>query len=195
MKKSVLAIIMVLTMLLSFTSCIPKKYESLYDSLNKLCDVNYNKITVDVTSITSDGLLNAEYVLTSNQVTYEIEKFNMLPTDGSFSDVPLDYKTTFSGTAEIENGQVVKLDDAPVTLPSYDTLKGSFNFDEANFTDVITSDGQFDAKVVSPSSFMGATTDVTDMSVTIEYSESAFVKITLSYRTAHSKVTTVYSFE
>ncbi len=191
MKKRFLAVIILLTMLLSFISCKPKP--TVYTSLNELCDVHYNEITVEVETETNGACLKAEYVLTSNQVTYEIEQLNMLPTDGDFSDIS--YKTLFSGTAEIQNGQVVKLDDVPVSLPSYDTLKGSFNFDEANFTDVITSDGQFDAKVVSPSSFMGATTDATDMSVTVEYSESAFVKITLSYRTAHSKVTTVYSFE
>lgn len=195
MKKSILIILLMLMFLISFTSCRQESEKNIYDVLNSLTEKEYSTISIDVSTLTAGEELKANYILKQDCVDYNIEQINRLPEDGSFSDVPFDYKTEFSGTAEIKNGQVVKLDDTPVTLPSYDTLKGSFNFDEANFTDVITSDGQFDAKVVSPSSFMGATTDATDMSVTIEYSESAFVKITLSYRTAHSKVTTVYSFE
>ena len=81
-----------------------------------------------------------------------------------------------------------------VTLPSYDELKGNFSFAESNFKNVTTQGNSFSADVVSPSNFYGSTVNVQNMKVTVEYTETAFSKMVITYQTANSTVTTTYEF-
>lgn len=70
----------------------------------------------------------------------------------------------------------------------------SMHFDENNFTDVVSSDGKFSARVVSPSKFITDLIDATDMSISVEYTALALTKVTIDYKTTTSKLTMVYTF-
>lgn len=173
----------------------PEPTETVYDILNRLTKEKYQKVKLSITTVTGDITLKANYVLTASLVEYSIEQLNKLPIDGNFAGMSPDHKVTLTGTATIENGKVTKLDGADVTLPSYDELKGSFNFSEDNLTSVTTQSGKLTASVKSPSKLLGTEKNLTDMKITVEYSASALKKITLTYKTSDSTVTTVYEFE
>ena len=215
MKKTLIPLILILTLLMCFVSCdfddgkknnnneskteqsteIPEANKTTYEILNELVQVNYKKVELDITTITGDIELESSYVLTDSIVAYSVEQLNMLPSDGNIENISPNYKVTLMGTAIIENGKVVKLDGESVTLPSYDDLKGSFNFKEGNFKNIKTENGKFTADVSSPSEFLGIEKFLNDMKIVVDYNFSALQKITITYKTTNSTVTIVYEFE
>ena len=202
MKKiiSLLLALSILLMLLSSCSVPvpeekPSTGPSVYEVLQILANKDYSAVKIDVVTKTNFAELSASYTLKKGSVTYSVEQLNELSASENTSALPSDYKTTVTGSAKIENGKVVSLDGADVTLPSYDELKGSFRFAEENFKNVVEGEKTFSADVVSPSAFYGATVNVIDLKVSVAYSESALTEIVISYRTVGAKVETVYTFE
>lgn len=221
MKKRIISIIAIFVLLSCFVACDqngdqqdtetssnaeqttqPQETESgdeqnrsVYDILGAFAKQSYGKVTLDITTLTGDFTLSANYSLTANEVTYSVERLNMLPTDGNFENVSSDYKQTLSGTATIENGEVTTLDGESVTLPSYDELEGNFDFKESNFKNVAVSEGRFSAEVVSASAFMGTDKSLHNMKIIVEYNDVMLQKITITYNTSNSNVTSVYVFE
>lgn len=171
----------------------PKK--TVYDVLNGLTKQNYKKIQLDITTLTGDIELNANYALTANKVEYSIEQLNLLPSDGNLNNASPDYKTPIQGTATIENGKVTNLDNEVVNLPEYTELKGAFDFKESYFKNIQAENGKFSADVTSVAGFLGNDRNLNDMKVVIEYNSTALESIYITYTTQNSNVTTVYSFE
>ena len=174
---------------------VPDTDKTVYEVLNDLSKQNYSKIELNITTLTGDIKLGAEYILTKNKVSYAVEQLNMLPTDGKLDGLSPEYKTTLRGTAVIENGKVTKFDGDKVSIPEYDELTGAFDFKESYFKKVEATDGEFSADVVSASKFLGTSKKVSDLKVEVKYNTAAIEKITLTYKTANSNVTTVYEFE
>ena len=173
----------------------PPATQTVYDLLDDLADQDYSNIKIDITVTTGFAELYSNYVLTQSTVVYSIERLNLLPSDGNITDLPSNYKTTVTGYALIENGQVVELDgDKDVTLPSYYELKGNFNFDKSNFKNAVVGNNSFEAEVISPSQFYGANVDMSKLKVKVEYTETSLTKITISYNTTNASVQTVYVF-
>lgn len=207
MKKTILSIVLVLALLTCVVACnknsnsgdgtstqSPEATKTIYDILNELSEQKYQKVTLDISTVTGDIELKAEYVITDTQIKYSVEQLNLLPPDGNLENASLDYKTILSGTATVENGTVTKLDGDSVSIPSYDELKGAFHFKESNFKNIQTENGKLTAEVVSASDFLGTGTGINNMKIVVDYSNSALQKITLTYQTANSTVTTVYEF-
>ncbi|MBO5938596.1 MAG: hypothetical protein J6Q82_03755 [Clostridia bacterium] len=168
---------------------------TIYDLLDSLVDKDYSTIEIDIVTTTGFAELYSNYVLTQSNVVYSIEKLNLLPSDGNITDLPSNYKTTVTGYALIENGQIVELSgDKDVTLPSYDELKGDFNFDETNFKNAVVGTNSFEADVISASKFYGADVDLSNLKVRVEYTETSFTQITISYSTTNATVQTIYAF-
>ena len=211
MKKIIISIILMLALLMSFVACdngdssnrddtspatqSSEAEKTVYDVLNDLTTQSYKKIQLDITTLTGDIELKANYALTENKVEYSIEQLNLLPSDGDLNDVSPDYKTTIQGSATVENGKVTKLDDEAVNLPEYNELKGAFDFKESSFQNIQSENGRFAADVADVSAFVGVDKTISDMKIVVEYSDTAFQKITISYKTSNSTVMTVYVFE
>lgn len=168
---------------------------SVYELLSKLSAQSYSKVNLDITTVTGDITLNAGYILTEKNITYSIERLNMLPTDGTLDNALPDYKKTITGTAVVENGVITSFDGEAVTLPTYDELKGAFHFSESNFQNVIEGEGTFAAHVVSPLDLLGTERELSDMEIYVEYDSTSLRKVTISYKTAGSVVTVRYDFE
>ena len=173
---------------------IPDTDKTVCEVLQDLSSQSYSKVKLNITTITGDIKLGAEYILTKSKVSYAVEQLNMLPTDGKLDNLSPEYKKTLTGTAIIENGKVTKFNGDKVNIPEYDELTGAFDFKESYFKNVKTSDGEFSADVISASKFLGTNKKVSDLKVEVKYNTSAIEKITLTYRTANSTVTTVYEF-
>ena len=213
MKKIIILLITVAMLLMCMTACSgffnpeptptptppddsnPLVTQNVYDLLNDLADRDYSNIKIDITVTTGFAKLYSNYVLTQSNVVYSIERLNLLPSDGNITDLSSNYKMTVTGYALIENGQVIELDgNKDVDLPSYDELKGNFNFDESNFKNAVVGTNSLQADVVSPSQFYGADVDMSNLKVKVEYTETALTKITISYNTTNASVQTVYVY-
>ena len=200
MKVKLISLILILFMLSSPTSCgdwrdLFNESEVVCELLNDLVKEEYSEIVIDVYTTTNGVTLQSKYTLTSTLVKYQIEQLNKLPEDGNLSGEIPSFKFTIEGIAEIKNGKVVKLDGESVSLPSYNQLKGSFDFNKNNFKNIdISSSGVFKADVVSPDDFFGATTDARDVRVCVEYSDDYLETIIIDYKTDYSTVQLSYEF-
>ena len=215
MKKIIISIFLILAILTTFVACddegendnkdgisnsdqsnpSPEVEKTTFDILNELASKSYSKVKLNISTVTGDVELNAVYTLTNSEVTYSVEQLNLLPGDGNIENASPDYKITFTGSATIENGNVVKLDGEAVSLPSYKELKGSFNFKESNFKNIQKESGKFNAEVINASGFLGIEKNINNMKIVVEYGDVAIPKITITYNTTNSAVTTVYEFE
>ena len=81
-------------------------------------------------------------------------------------------------------------------MPSYEQLKGSFDFSSENFTNVNSSSkGTFTADVISPSDFFGSDINATNVKVIVEYGDSGLKSIKINYNTSDSNVLIFYKFQ
>ena len=217
MKKTLLAIVLLLTILVCTVSCtmlplypstqtttpesqqtvgggVEESPETVWALLQKLSQEEYGKVNLDIQIVTGDVELKASYILTNSNVAYSVEQLNLLPSDGDLKNVSQNYKKTISGTATIKNGKVEKFDGKAVDIPTYNELRGAFNFNESNFKNVKVENGKFTADVAFASNFMGTSKNLSNMKIVVKYSETALQKMEITYNTTNSTVTTVYKF-
>ena len=217
MKKILLSIVLLLAVIVSVVSCnkpnptppaettpdsqqtttgwdTQETPKTVWETLQELSQQQYSKVKLNIKTVTGDVELNASYTITNNSVTYSVEQLNLLPPDGDLTNVSSDHKVTLSGTAIIQNGKVDKVNGESVSLPSYDELKGAFNFKESNFKNVKTEKGKLIADVSSVSGFMGTSQSLSNMKIVVTYSDTALQKLEITYNTTNSTVTTVYEF-
>ena len=173
----------------------PSATQTVYEKLDGFAAQSYRKIKLDITTVTGDIELSASYTLTKSDVTYSVEQLSLLPTDGNLTGVSPDHKMVLTGTAKIVNGKVTAFDGQSVTLPSYKELKGGFHFDESNLKNAVVKNNSLTADVISPSVFYGADVSAENMKIEAEYTEAALSRVTVTYSTEHSTVTSVYVFE
>ena len=212
MKKRIISIVLMIAIMLTFSACgdganvnddwdddeaetTPTPETLLYRSLNALANESYSKIKLNITTVAGDIELGAEYELTRDKVSYSVDRLNPLPDNGFVDGSSDEYKTKLTGTADIEDGKVVRINGEEVNIPEYDELKGKFTFRKAFFENVISEDGSFSADVISPSGFFDFPMYAENMKVKVEYTDSGFISIKITYRTYNSSVTTVYEFE
>ena len=224
MKKILLSIVLLLALVVSIASCnkpsptpspqttpsenqqtTPGSQETtgggteqtpktVYEILQELSQKQYSQVKLNIKTQMDDIELNASYILKNTDVTYSVEQLNLLPPDGDLTNVSPDYKVTLSGTATIKNGKVDKVNGDAVDIPSYNELKGSFNFAESNFKNVKTENGKLTADVSSVSGFMGTVKNLSNMKIVVTYNDTALQKLEITYKTTNSTVTTVYEF-
>ena len=196
MRKTLIALLVVLLVVSNLFACTNPATESkdtIYDTLNKLAHKEYDKVEVKITTVTNGLRLYSTYITTSDTVEYSIEVLNSL--DGGAETLPEECKSTVCGVAKIEDGRVTEIEGDVVSLPSYDALKGSFNFDKSYFKTMRNKTGEFVADVSSPSSLLGTQVNgVSNMKIVVRYNDNAIESILLTYNTKKSSVITEYIF-
>lgn len=166
-----------------------------YDVLNELMEDIGNNFTVKVRSENRGAVLNAEYVITEDKITYTVESLAMLPEDGDISKLPVSMVESRSGEAiRGENGDILDDDNNAVVLPEGDTVKGNIRFDEGFFRNGKRSPSGFEGDVISVSSFLGVKMSVDSMKVRVDYTDSAITSIVLYYVKDGANVTVTYEF-
>ena len=169
MKKIFLSIALLLAIIAVMTSCgqpdssaspqtttpdsqqtvggeVQETPKTVWEILQELSQKQYSKVELDIQTVTGDVELNANYLLTNSNVTYSVEQLNLLPSDGDLTNVSQNHKTTILGTATIKNGKVEKFDGKAVDIPTYNDLRGAFNFNESNFKNVKVENGKLKVK-------------------------------------------------
>ena len=206
MKKIIIVTLMLAMLLACATSCgtpsgsggnaNSSETDEVYGLLNDLVQKEYEKIRIDVVSTTDFAQLCSNYVITKNHIVYSIEQLNLLSFDGADSSADSNYKNTVSGYALVKDGKITELDgDKDVKLPSYNELKGKFNFNQWNFKNTVVKSDSFEAEVISPSKFYGTNVDVSNFKINVKFSETELLSIVISYRTENATVKTTYAFE
>ena len=191
--KRLISSVIILALLMNFVACASPQ-ETVYDKLNKFSKQSYSEIKLDVTTVTDGAELTAHYTLTADKVEYSVEQFSLLPTDGQIGDASESYKFVTEGTATVEGNKIVSDNGEDVDIPAYNELKGGFDFKASYFTNIKNYTGKFSADVLSVSLFFGVSKDISNVKLVVEYSETALESIVISYETANSTVTSVYSF-
>ena len=93
MKKSIIALILSIALLVCMTACSgskdpeptpggntpPSVTQTIYEKLDGLADLNYQQIKLSIVMITGDIELSANYTLTQCNVSYSVEQLNILP--------------------------------------------------------------------------------------------------------------------
>ena len=208
MKKIIVSAILLVALLVCKTGCStsggaqppsgggnPPADQTVYEKLSELAAEEYKKVNLSIVTVTNGIELSAEYIMSGNIVLYSIEQLNLFSPDGDISELSPEYKARLVGSAVVSNGEIKMLDGENVTLPSYDELKGSFNFVESNFKNADVKENSLCAEIVSPSDFYGASVNVQNMTIDVEYSDLALVKMVITYQMDSSTVTTTYEFE
>lgn len=208
MKTKLFACLLLICLLFTFVSCdlgfdlgfldrfSPEKSETddvevACNALSLLAEKSYSMVKVDIVTVTGDISLQAKYEVTATEIKYEIEVPNELSLDGELAD---EMKSVKKGSAIVENGKVTRVDDEDVIVPPTTELTGAFRFSQDNFENATVSDGSFTADVISSAKFFGNDRTVSDLKVTVTYTEAAFVAMVLTYTTENATVKTTYTF-
>ena len=166
-----------------------------YDKIDEMHSEVGNKINISVITESRGVILNANYAVDGNKVSYTVEKLNMLPSDGDINKLPESMSTIYSGTAHVnEKGELVDDADGAVVLPEGTSLLGNMNFSQENFKDGKRSPYGFEGSVASVKGFLGFEVDVNDMKVKVDYTDAGISSIILTYTKGEAKVTITYKF-
>lgn len=166
---------------------------TVYETLSALAEQKYDTVKLTVVTTSGSLTLTSEYTVTDDSITFRVEKANLLPVDGS-APTEENAKTVIEGTATVENGVVTQIDGEAVTLPTYETLVGSFVFEASNFENVVEGEDSFAAEILSVSSFLGVTEMDSNGSITVSYTADALLEMTLSYSTEGATISATYEY-
>ena len=164
-----------------------------YDALNEMLHKDYSQIVLTVTD-TFDGEISLTSVYTvkySNEgvtVDYKVERFSVLTPDAPSTDV----KTTFTGTAVVEDGVIVSAGEE-VGFSSIEFVTG-LAFKGEYFENAELTDAYMIADVKDADAFMGTEISCTEMKATAVFYD-VFYTINITYTSASgSRVKYLYEF-
>jgi hypothetical protein len=186
MKRIIIALLLVLTLVICLPSCNQTGKNPL-DTVNTLAQNASGNYTIEIQIASLNGdKVTERYTVTevdgTRSVSYRIEKINSFVIDGENITVPDDYMTVNEGVYSVEESASSEFD-----LPS-------FNFTTAALSSVITEEGKISASLSSTEDFMGAKLVGTGFTVSVNYTETAITSIVISYVTSfNNNVTVTYT--
>ena len=203
MKKILTAIILILVIALSFTSCDKIKEEAgnpTFDLLNELVKAEFANYSIDV-SLTdkSSHTLNESYTVATDEnglktITYTVERLNKFNLNGSVT-APNSYKSELSGTAVVDGENLIKQDGDDVGVDFSEIAIPKFNFADDVLDNVIIGDDALIADVTNQEQFLGFTLTSEAVQIKVEFSETAISSVTLTFVTSNGNdATVVYTF-
>lgn len=181
--KSVLIPLLLIAVLL----CGCAKEDKTCKTLNNLFS-QMAKYTVKVKT-TADGVtLNGVYVYERFEngytVEYAVERLNKI----DLNDLSKGFKTTVTGTATVQNGEIVFNTGNLTEIPCAPAL----NFSKKCLYEIKTYDTGMKAKVSDIKGFIGGEVEsAKDMTVAADYTRDKLIKIELNYLTNVSAVAVV----
>ncbi len=165
MKKKIFALIILTVAVLTLCACSDSDG---YSDLNKMSALSYGEIKIEVKTSYDGETLKDVYEVNNDGsksvVNYSIERLSEVSLSGVG-----EYKTVKTGTFTVENGKITGTEVTDFEAAAY----SGFNFNKEYFTDVILSDGKFEASVKSPAEFMGKPVLIcSNMKVNVTYGEA-----------------------
>lgn len=197
-KLRFISVLLILCLTLCACDCAPGESRTIYDDFNQMVKVGYTDYSIEVKSSSDGEMLSALYdIHTENgasKITYSYEVLNPIEEiDGAFV-IPDEYKTVKSGSVTVRDGKIVERDGAEIDVNVAKITGLGLKFDRTYFENESVKDGYYTAKVKDVKAFFGKSIDCTDMAIAIDYAESRFEKVAISYTSAKSSVEIVYLF-
>ena len=198
-KLRLISVLLILCLTLCACDCAPGETRTIYDDFNQMVKINYTDYSIEVKS-TSDGeTLNSLYdIHTENgisKIAYSYEVLNPIEEkDGAFV-LPEEYKTVKSGSVTVRNGKIVERDGAEIDVDVAKITGIGLKFDSTYFENESVKEDYYTAEVKNVKAFFGRNIDCTEMTIAIDYSDSRFEKVAISYVNAKSSVEIVYLFD
>ena len=168
--------------------------------LNRLNEISYSKIELNVATTSNGITLNSQFVLNEKEVEYSIEKLTSFKTneDGSI-EVPASFKETQTGTVILsDKNDTIIFDGEIIKITTYHSLVGGFRFVPENIGDYQSNDDNgktITFEVIDTFMFLGTNiAGVENMIVTVSYSEDGISDMTIQYSTETAEVVMTYAF-
>lgn len=208
MKKKILILAIVLVVTLTFLSACNGSTDKACETLTDLLQLNYEIITIDVTTTTSNATLSGRFKLTNHGDTINVEySYDKLTTFdwqiggemGNFGVIipDDDWMTTVSGTFVVKDDEIIEGKfEGKLPLDKIDFI--GFSFKPAFFDNVTVTASKFVADVSNPQGFTGndltSRWGVSDMHVNVVYGDY-ISRMQINYASEGTQVEIVYHFE
>ena len=178
----------------------PPEGESVYDKLTEFARLEYDAITLNV-STTLDGVtLAGIYSMTTTEegirVEYTYEKMNLIEKneDGSYT-VPDTVKSTHTGVGTIVDGVFTLESGEAIDIAISRLNVGMLSFAQHNFKNVADEQGKFTADVENPAAFLQTQLTCTAMKTEIAYTSTALSSVHISYTSSeNAQIVLTYTF-
>lgn len=196
-------VIAVLAIMLVGTLCACN-HNAIYKKLNGMCEADYTKIKISVTTEMGGDKLTSLYTVGvySNMtcVDYSIQEFATfdMAMDEDIIIAPEERIKTSTGSIEIKGTSVEQVSGEPIDIDEsklQDITKVNLRFGALYFENATYTNTTFEADVKDPSAFMKAQSlNCTNMKVKVTYL-SKFESIIITYTADGATHTIAYSFD
>lgn len=168
--------------------------------LNRLNEISYSKIELNVATTSNGITLNSQFVLNEKEVEYSIEKLTSFQiNENGDIEVPASFKETKTGTAILsDKNDTIIFDGEIIKITTYHSLVGGFRFVPENIGDYQSNDDNgktITFEVIDTFMFLGTNiAGAENMIVTVSYSEDGISDMTVQYATETAEVVMTYAF-
>lgn len=176
MKRNLIAIILVLSLVICLPSCFEKKIEENpeFARFNEMFATGFENYTITVSSTSESGYtVKNEYTVSTvngeRSVSYKIETLNKFTVEGDLIEIPKEYVSVQQGTFNADQ-----------------SASESFNVPKFNFSykciesDIITPK-TFSADITSLADFAGISDTASSAEFSLEYSDNSPASMQISY--------------
>lgn len=158
--------------------------KAIYDKLATLAHHEYNSLVLSVTMNEGAKVLSGTYTVTKLEdivsVEYSYQQYATFQEIDGELVAPETEIETFSGELTSKNGKVTDQSGAELNIPVDTVTAKGFAFNKSYFKNVTSSSTRFDATVTNPKAFVGID-NVTDMTVSVDYSQTTISQIVVRY--------------
>jgi hypothetical protein len=207
MKKSIIAIIIVAILALTLVACgeFTKDSKTIYDTLNDMVDMDYQRVNLEVQTTMSGVTLVNNFTstkgTTSTVISYSVQElatFDIIP-GGNEYEIPSEMIVKKTGTAIVQNGKIIEQngDSVDISVVALQDLTINFKREYFNMAQETYEGGAdvFKAEVINAKGFTGnANFNGTNMKITVRYG-TALKSIIIDYVSDQgAQVKVIYNF-
>lgn len=186
MKRSILALSLILILVLSLASCFGESVEQEYKALNELAANLPNPTTVSTRVTSPDSLIAEEgyyYRFTGNYYQHQSYTLNGFTPNGDGYDIPDKYFEIVESTISVEEFEALRL------LPE-------FNFSSTALANGKVMGNSLTADITDAKAFFGKDLDGTDIKLTVYYNQTAINSIAINYTSENGNTVLItYMFQ
>lgn len=196
--KKIFSVVILVVLYLSLCGCFDTTDKTIYDDFNQMSRVSYTDYSISIKRVADGETLSSSYKIRTeggvSKIEYSYEVLNPIEeVDGNFI-VPEEYKSTKNGSVTVQNGKIVEMNGEELNVDITEIDGIALKFAESYFDDISDKDNCFTAKVKNVDKFLGKHVDCLNMTVEIEYTESQFKKVKISYMANDASIETEYLF-
>lgn len=185
MKRSIIALSLILILVLSLSSCFGGNLQQEYKTLNELASnlTDVSSITIRTTSPDSHIASDSYSYRPDGTYFYQSARLNGFTSNGDGYDIPDEY---------------FEIDEKTLSVDEFDALDlvPTFNFSSTALANGVVHTGSLTADIINTTEFFGKELDVTNVQLTVYYNTTAINSITINYTSdIGNNVIITYTFQ